>query len=247
VIGGRSIWTASGSTHNLKRSLPWLTGIIVGFASSATYFYAANAKVNYEEIRHDIKKILDSNPKYDDGSYAPLLIRLAWHAAGTYSIHDKTGGSNGSTMRYSPESDWSANRGLKLARELLEPIKQKYPDITYADLWTLAGCVAVEQMGGPRVPWHPGRSDYKDSSKTVPDGRLPDASKGRDHIRDIFYRMGFTDKEIVALLGAHSVGRCHTDRSGYHGPWTSSPTRFSNEFFVQLLETKWTEKKMEWT
>jgi len=55
--------------------------------------------------------------------------------------------------------------------------------------------------------------------------------------------MGFNDQEIVALMGAHAVGRCHPNRSGYDGPWTNSPTVFSNDFYVQLLEQKWTPKK----
>jgi cytochrome c peroxidase len=52
------------------------------------------------------------------------------------------------------------------------------------------------------------------------DGRLPDASQGARHIRDVFGRMGFNDQEMVSLIGAHAVGRCHTDRSGFDGPWT---------------------------
>jgi catalase (peroxidase I) len=62
-------------------------------------------------------------------------------------------------------------------------------------------------------------------------------------VRSIFYRMGFNDREIVALIGAHSLGRCHADRSGYVGPWTRAPTTFSNEYFRLLIEEKWTEKK----
>jgi len=71
-------------------------------------------------------------------------------------------------------------------------------------------------MGGPVVPWRPGRAD-KDIAACTPDGRLPDASQGNKHIRDIFYRMGFGDQEIVALSGAHALGRCHADRSGFKG------------------------------
>ncbi len=57
-----------------------------------------------------------------------------------------------------------------------------------------------------------------------------------------FNRMGFNDQEIVALCGAHALGRCHTDRSGYLGPWTYTPTRFSNQYFVLLVSEKWTKK-----
>jgi cytochrome c peroxidase len=151
-------------------------------------------------------------------------------------------GSDGATMRFSPESNHGANKGLQVARDLLEPIKKKYEGCTYADLYTLAGCVAIEVMGGPQINWRPGRSDAKDEKSCPPDGSLPDAAQGAPHVRDIFYRMGFNDREIVALIGAHSLGRCHTDRSGYEGPWTRAPTTFSNEFYRLLLEEDWTPR-----
>jgi len=201
----------------------------------------AKDAVNYNEVRNEIAKILDS-PEYDDGSYGPLLVRLAWHASGTFDKRDGSGGSNGAKMRHSPEKDHGANSGLQLARNLLEPIKKKYPDMSYADLWTLAGAVAIEEMGGPKIPWRPGRSDVGDGKTCTSDGRLPDATKGQDHIRDIFSRMGFNDKEMVALIGAHALGRCHTDRSGFKGPWTHSPITVSNHFYTNLLEKKWTKK-----
>ena len=147
------------------------------------------------------------------------FIRLAWHASGTYSAKEQNGGSNGALMRFHPECAWAANAGLQLARDKLEPLKQQFPALSYADLYTYAGVVAVQAAGGPRIPFRLGRTDAPDGSASPPDGRLPDADKGSfantaQHIRDIFYRMGFTDAEIVALLGAHAVGRCHTDRSG---------------------------------
>jgi len=189
-----------------------------------------------------LKQFLE-NENYDDGSYGPVFLRLAWHAAGTFSKHDNSGGSDGATMRFDPEGSHGANAGLAVARGHLEKVKQKHPGITYADLWSLAGVVAVESLGGPKIKWRPGRSDKPDKSHCTPDGRLPDASQGAQHLRDIFYRMGLNDKEIVALAGAHALGRCHPDRSGYSGPWTNSPTVFSNDFFVQLLNNKWTKKK----
>lgn len=71
-------------------------------------------------------------------------------------------------------------------------------------------------MGGPDIKWRPGRSD-SDKTQCTPDGRLPVAALAQDHLRQIFYRMGFNDQEIVALSGAHALGRCHTDRSGFDG------------------------------
>ena len=123
-------------------------------------------------------------------------------------------------------------------------------------------------MGGPKVTFRWGRSDAdgpkdpKDDARFSPDGRLPDGDKGAQHIRDIFYRMGFDDRGIVALsgkvkvldilgtnvylyfmcLGAHAVGRCHTDRSGFWGPWTYAESTFSNEYYRLMIEEKWTPK-----
>ncbi|KAG1715774.1 hypothetical protein ID866_1398 [Astraeus odoratus] len=159
-----------------------------------------------------------------------------------YQKNTGTGGSNFATMRFEPESLHGANAGLHVARELMEKVKQEFPWISYGDLWTLAGVAAIQEMGGPKIPWRPGRIDGFATNAT-PDGRLPDASQGSQHVRDIFYRMGFDDQEIVALIGAHALGRCHPDRSGYEGPWTFSPTTFTNDFFKLLYDEKWVWKK----
>lgn len=95
-----------------------------------------------------------------------------------------------------------------------------YKGLTYADMFTFAGKVATEYMGGDVVPWKPGRSDAVNGDICTEDGRLPDAAQGANHIREVFYRMGFNDREIVALSGAHTLGECHANRSGYVGPWT---------------------------
>lgn len=97
--------------------------------------------------------------------------------------------------------------------------------------------------------WRPGRNDASNAKACTPDGRLPDADKGQvgatiRHVRDIFSRQGFNDREMVALIGAHAIGKCHTNRSGYQGPWTRAPTTFSNLFFKELLDNTWTLK--EW-
>jgi catalase (peroxidase I) len=68
----------------------------------------------YSTVRKDIKKILVSD--HDDGSIGPLLVRLAWHSSGTYDKHSQSGGSNGATMRFSPENTDPANVGLDKAR-----------------------------------------------------------------------------------------------------------------------------------
>ncbi|KAG9236494.1 mitochondrial putative cytochrome c peroxidase [Amylocarpus encephaloides] len=197
---------------------------------------------DYQKIYNEIAARLEEKDDYDDGSYGPVLVRLAWHASGTFDKETGTGGSNGATMRFAPEGDHGANAGLVAARDFLEPVKAKYPWITYSDLWILAGVCAIQEMQGPTIPYRPGRSD-KDVAACTPDGRLPDASQGNKHLRNIFYRMGFNDQEIVALSGAHALGRCHSTRSGFEGPWTFSPTVVTNEYYKLLLNEKWNWKK----
>lgn len=147
-------------------------------------------------------------------------------------------------MRYEHEGGDPANAGLQHARVFMESIKTKHPWITYSDLWTLAGVVAIKEMSGPEIPWQGGRTDFVDDSKLPPRGRLPDAAQGADHLRWIFYRMGFNDREIVALSGAHSLGRCHIDRSGFEGQWVNNPTRFSNQYYRLLLSRQWKTKTL---
>lgn len=230
----------------------WIAGIAVAGGYGA-YLYRkgdsplaaktfAPTKEDYQKVYDEVARLLVEKDDYDDGSYGPVLVRLAWHSSGTYDKETGTGGSNGATMRFAPEAEHGANAGLKVARDFLEPVKAKFPWISYGDLWTLAGTCAIQEAGGPAIPWRPGRQD-QDVSACTPDGRLPDAAKDQRHVRDIFYRMGFNDQEIVALLGAHALGRAHPDRSGFDGPWDFSPTVFTNEFYKLLLSEKWVHRK----
>lgn len=179
-----------------------------------------------EKARRDLRALISSK------NCAPIMLRLAWHDAGTYDVKTKTGGPNGS-IRNEEELLHGANNGLKIAIDLCEPIKAKHPKITYADLYQLAGVVAVEVTGGPTIEFRPGRKDSKVSPN---EGRLPDAKQGVQHLKDIFYRMGLSDKDIVALSGAHTLGRAHPERSGFEGAWTKEPLKFDNSYFVELLE-----------
>lgn len=205
---------------------------------------AARGRADYQAVYAAIAKKLIEEDDYDDGSYAPVLLRLGWHCSGTYDAATGTGGSNGATMRFNPESNHGANSGLVNARNFLEPVKEQFPWVTYSDLWTLGAVCAVQEMGGPTVPWRPGRSD-RDATWCSPDGRLPDGAKDQNHLRAIFGRMGFDDREIVALAGAHAVGRCHADRSGFDGPWTFSPITLTNDYYRLLLDERWNERN--WT
>ncbi|CAM9111738.1 unnamed protein product [Ectocarpus sp. 4 AP-2014] len=203
----------------------------------------ADSSVDYKKVRADIEGIIDK-----DGSKGPTLVRLAWHSSGTYDKISRTGGSQGGTMRFAQELADGANAGLNNAVGWLEPIKKKYPAMSYGDLYTLAGVTAIEKMGGPTIKWRSGRKD-DDVAAVPPGGRLPAADKGNPMatakgLRDVFYRMGFNDREIVALSGAHALGRCHTDASGYDGPWTPTPNLFTGATYFKLLKSiPWSERK----
>mmetsp|Transcript_16963 Transcript_16963/g.19270 ORF Transcript_16963/g.19270 Transcript_16963/m.19270 type:complete len:508 (-) Transcript_16963:69-1592(-) len=216
---------------------------------------ASTTKVDYDAVRADLKELMNA-PEWDDGTYAPLLIRLGWHSSGTYDASSETGGSNGATMRHSPEKDDPENAGLDHARQILEPIKKKHAGLSFSDLWILAAYVALEVTGGPVIEFSPGRSD-KGASSAVKPGRLPEAEHGLGtglddagringwenlaaHIRQVFSRMGFTDQETVALVcGGHVYGRCHPNLSGYAGAWVEEPYKFSNEYAADLIGDEW--------
>jgi len=217
--------------------------------------YVAKMKQHEKEIYKAIEELIEDEKGTFDGygNFGPLFIRLAWHASGTYDQASKTGGSSGACMRFDPESGHGANAGLGVARDRLEAVKRQFPDLSYADLYTFAGKVAAEALGGPEIPFNWGRSDYtKDSHYKVDSVRLPDAAQGRHHVRTVFTKqMGFTDREIVALLGAHAVGKMHKANSGFSSsvnegealPWTYSPLTLSNQYYTTLLEEKWTPRQ----
>eukprot|EP00168_Porphyra_purpurea_P005541 TRINITY_DN1660_c0_g1_i1.p1 TRINITY_DN1660_c0_g1~~TRINITY_DN1660_c0_g1_i1.p1 ORF type:complete len:187 (+),score=56.19 TRINITY_DN1660_c0_g1_i1:1342-1902(+) len=137
-----------------------------------------------------------------------------------------------------PELEHAANAGLTIAMDLLEPIKKDFPDVSYADLYQLASVHAIKFAGGPDIPFRFGRQDAPEKVVPTPSDRLPDADKRMPHLRDIFYRMGFSDAEIVALSGAHTLGRAHKDRSGFEGPWTPVPIKFDNSYYVEITKEK---------
>lgn len=167
-----------------------------------------------------------------------VLIRLGWHDAGNFDKNitapwPAAGGATGS-IRFAKELGHGANAGLAKIVALLQPIKDKYPEVSYADLFQLASATAVELAGGPKIPLKLGRLDAPSEDDVPPEGRLPAGGapypNGADgpgkHLRDVFYRLGFSDQEIVALSGAHTLGRAYKDRSGYgkdSTPYTKDP------------------------
>lgn len=205
---------------------------------------SSNAVV--ENIREDIRSAILSS-KADARATA---LRLAWHASGTYDARDGTGGSDGATMRFEPESSDEANAGLGVLRDMLEEVRSRHPRVSVADVWILAGCIAVELCSGPHIPICLGRQDDEDGSRCPARGRLPNASvpigEEARHLRECFYRMGLDDGEIVALSGGHTLGSCHKPWSGFYGSWTHNPTVFDNSYYRHLLEEVWEPRAESW-
>lgn len=121
------------------------------------------SKLDYSALKGDLRKLLtDSQPWWpaDWGSYGGLFIRMAWHGAGTYRSEDGRGGAGRGQQRFAPLNAWPDNVSLDKARRLLWPIKQKYGQkISWADLFILAGNVALENSGFRTFGFGAGRQD----------------------------------------------------------------------------------------
>jgi catalase-peroxidase len=114
-------------------------------------------------VKRDIAEVLTNSQDWwpaDFGNYGPLMIRMAWHGAGTYRIHDGRGGAGSGQQRFAPLNSWPDNASLDKARRLLWPVKKKYGQkISWADLMVLTGNVALETMGFKTFGFGGGRAD----------------------------------------------------------------------------------------
>lgn len=157
---------------------------------------------------------------------APMMLRLAFHDAATYSKSKGTGGPNGS-IRLKEELALPDNSGLAPAIELLKPIKDRYPEYSWADMIALAGAVAVERCGGPSIPVPIGRKDTESASN---EGLIPQRTMDIAGLKARFKDMDMTAQEMVVLTGAHTLGRVDGN------PYTDDWLKFNNTFFQVLLK-----------
>ena len=170
VLGGSNRHTAVGATANQHWWPNQLNLKVLNQNSpqsdpmGESFNYAQEFKtVDLDALKQDIEAVMTTSQDWwpaDYGHYGPLLIRMAWHSAGTYRIHDGRGGAASGTLRFAPLNSWPDNVSLDKARRLLWPIKQKYGrKLSWADLMIFTGNCALESMGFKTLGFAGGRED----------------------------------------------------------------------------------------
>ncbi|KUL20558.1 catalase/peroxidase HPI [Streptomyces regalis] len=163
-------------------------------------------------VKQDIAEVLTTSQDWwpaDFGNYGPLMVRMAWHSAGTYRISDGRGGGGRGQQRFAPLNSWPDNGNLDKARRLLWPVKKKYgQSISWADLMILTGNVALEQMGFETFGFGGGRADVWEADEDVYWG--PETT----WLDDQRYT---GDRELENPLGAVQMGLIYVNPEGPNG------------------------------
>ncbi|MFF7333246.1 catalase/peroxidase HPI [Streptomyces sp. NPDC090306] len=163
-------------------------------------------------VKRDLAEVLTTSQDWwpaDFGNYGPLIIRMAWHSAGTYRISDGRGGAGAGQQRFAPLNSWPDNANLDKARRLLWPVKKKYgQNISWADLLILAGNVALETMGFETFGFAGGRADVWEAEEDVYWG--PETT----WLGDERYT---GDRELENPLGAVQMGLIYVNPEGPNG------------------------------
>ncbi|MGA2805521.1 MAG: catalase/peroxidase HPI [Acidimicrobiales bacterium] len=193
--------------------------------------YAAEfATLDFAALKAEIVKVMTTSKDWwpaDFGHYGPLFIRMAWHSAGTYRIHDGRGGAGSGTQRFAPLNSWPDNANLDKARRLLWPVKQKYGrKLSWADLLILAGNCALESMGLKTFGFGAGREDVFEPEEDIYWG--PEET----WLGDERYS---GDRELANPLGAVQMGLIYVNPEGPNGnPDPIAAARDIRETFARM-------------
>ncbi len=164
--GNRSWWPSQLNLKILRKHSPASDPMDPGFDYAAEF-----ATLDLAEVKRDIVEVLTTSQDWwpaDYGHYGPLIIRMAWHSAGTYRISDGRGGAGGGQQRFAPLNSWPDNANLDKARRVLWPVKQKYGrKLSWADLMVYAGNCALESMGFDTFGFAGGRADVWEPDEDV--------------------------------------------------------------------------------
>ena len=193
--------------------------------------YAAEFKtLDLAAVKQDLTTLMTDSQDWwpaDYGHYGPFFIRMAWHSAGTYRIEDGRGGAGNGTQRFAPLNSWPDNGNLDKARQLLQPIKQKYGrKLSWADLMVLAGNVALESMGFATFGFGGGRVDVWAPEEDLYWG--PETT----WLGDERYS---GDRELDNPLGAVQMGLIYVNPEGPNGnPDPLASARDIRETFARM-------------
>ncbi|MFV4913347.1 catalase/peroxidase HPI [Microbacterium lacticum] len=178
-------------------------------------YAAAFEALDLAAVKKDIAETLTTSQDWwpaDFGNYGPLMIRMAWHSAGTYRVTDGRGGGGAGQQRFAPLNSWPDNVGLDKARRLLWPVKKKYgQSISWADLMILAGNVALENMGFTTFGYAGGRADVWEPDDDVYWG--PETT----WLGDERYTRDSGERKIDGPLAAVQMGLIYVNPEGPAG------------------------------